>query len=88
MTPRVLRLEFETAKQLRATSGVLGLALLGGAASFIAMLLLRTMVVGIQFWLLLPQESTHTPFGSTFGCTDEPRELAASCCAGHLVLLH
>ena len=42
----MLRLEFETARQLRATSGVLGLALLGGAASFIAMLLMRSMVVG------------------------------------------
>ena len=42
---RVLRLEFETARQLRATNAVLTLALLVGMASFVALLVLRNTVV-------------------------------------------
>lgn len=41
----MLRLEFETARQLRATNAVLTLALLVGMASFVALLVLRNTVV-------------------------------------------
>jgi hypothetical protein len=45
---RVLRLEFETARQLRATIAVLTLALLVGMASFVALLVLRNTVVSFS----------------------------------------
>ena len=41
----VLRLEFETARQLRITNAMLTLALLIGMASFVALLVLRNTVV-------------------------------------------
>ena len=50
---RVLRLEFETARQLRVTNALLTLAMLIGMASFVALLVLRNAVVsGLPSYLL------------------------------------
>ena len=45
MPCRVLRLEFETARQLRVTNALVTFALLVGMASFVALLVLRNTVV-------------------------------------------
>ena len=49
----MLRLEFETARQLRVTNALLTLAMLIGMASFVALLVLRNAVVsGLPSYLL------------------------------------